>query len=396
MPIGYYNFGNIQQGNQQVVNSMAGLGQQISHAIETHAATQSAKAMLPMLQQQYASGMQKIANGEQGGMADVIQAATLASQNPLTAGIGNNMIAGMQQASHMANTQAYLQGTRLSSMATHPEMYNPDGTLNTNRLGQAAPARPMTAYQQGQLAKNIAESKNNQINEYGALYAGDSKNGIDGIGTIASRINEALKKGEDPDAKDLQNFASMYGIYKQKQSAYGKNAVNNTSIDQAFNDIKGHLTKAKKDIDQQISSLPKGTDPTQAPVPGKIFGNYWHGTKDLSSTQKNLEQAISGLDKINSIGSEASAGTSPSANSQDALILSAQKAIKNGADPKAVQERLNQLIQQMKSPAQQSAPAMPANQPNSQIPAASGAGDVGTEEENPQQQTPVEENESED
>lgn len=396
MPIGYMNFATDVEQNNLTQQSMINLGQSIGRAVELHSAKQQAQTMLPMLQQQYANGIKKIASGDQNGMSDIILAANLAGQNPVTAGMGKNMINGMQQVSHMARTQAFLQGRSSTSMAAHPEMYNPDGTLNTSRLGQAAPARPMTAYQQEEMAKNSATAKNNQINEYGALYAGDSKNGIDGIGTIASRINEAVKKGEDPDAKDLQNFASMYGIYKQKQSAYGKNAVNNTSIDQAFNDIKGHLTKAKKDIDQQISSLPKGTDPTQAPVPGKVFGNYWHGTKDLSSTQKNLEQAILGLDKINSIGSEASAGTSPSANSQDALILSAQKAIKNGADPKAVQERLNQLIQQMKSPAQQSAPAMPANQPNSQIPAASGAGDVGTEEENPQQQTPVEENESED
>jgi len=137
MPIGYANFGTIQQGNQQVVNSMAGLGQSISNAIETHAATQSAQAMLPMLQQQYASGVQKIAQGKQDGMVDIIQAASLASQNPLTAKMGKQMIDGMIQLSHMANTQAYLQGARLSSMATHPEMYNPDGTLNTSRLGQA-------------------------------------------------------------------------------------------------------------------------------------------------------------------------------------------------------------------------------------------------------------------
>jgi len=139
MPIGYYNFGNIQQGNQQVINSMAGLGQSIANAIETHAATESAKTMLPILQQQYATGVQKIAQGKQDGMVDIIQAASLASQNPLTAKMGKQMIDGMTQLSHMANTQAYWQGARLSSMATHPEMYNPDGTLNTSRLGQATP-----------------------------------------------------------------------------------------------------------------------------------------------------------------------------------------------------------------------------------------------------------------
>jgi hypothetical protein len=377
MPIGYYNFGNIQQGNQQVANSMAGLGQQIAGAIETHAATQSAQAMLPMLQQQYANGVQKIAQGKQDGMIDIIQAASLASKNPLTAKMGQQMIDGMTQLSRMANTQAYLQGTRLSSMATHPEMYNPDGTLNTSRLGQAAPARPMTAYQQEQLAKNAAESKNNQINEYGALYSGDPSKNIDGIGSYASKINEAISNGDMPDAKNIQGFASMYSIYKQKQAAYGANAVTNPQIESAFKQIQGKIPQLKGIIKKEQE---KGT------------GN-WFGNTDLNK----VETLIQGIEQLKGLqsagGSVGGASTSPN---QDALILSAQKAIKNGADPKAVQERLNQLIQQMRTPAQQSAPAMPTNQPNSQIPAASGAGNAGTEEENPQQQAPVEENESED
>ena len=51
MAIGYANFEDIQRGNQQVVNSMASLGQQIAGSIENHAQTQAATAMLPALQQ---------------------------------------------------------------------------------------------------------------------------------------------------------------------------------------------------------------------------------------------------------------------------------------------------------------------------------------------------------
>ena len=194
MAIGYANFGTIQQGNQQVVNSMAGLGQSIAGAIETHAATESAKTMLPMLQQQYAGGMEKISSGDTGGMSDIIQAASLASQNPITAGYGKNMIEGMQQASQMARTQAYLQGTQTSSRAAHPEMYNPDGTLNTSRLGQAPQQKPMTAYQQQQIDKNDATAKNSQINAYSALYEGNPKENIEGIGAYSTKINDALPK----------------------------------------------------------------------------------------------------------------------------------------------------------------------------------------------------------
>jgi hypothetical protein len=253
MPIGYANFGDIQQGNQQVVNSMAGLGQSISSAIENHAATQSAQAMLPMLQQQYASGIQKIAAGEDGGMADVIQAASLASQNPLTAGIGKNMISGMTQVSQMARTKAYLQGTRLSSMGAHPEMYNPDGTFNTSRLGQYAPEKPMNAYQAEQLAQNEAKIKDAQINEYGALYAGDPSKNVEGIGDSYSKISDAISQGNTPDAKDLQNFASLYSIYKQKQSSHGKYAIENPQIDNAFQLIKKEIPELTNIVKKESS-----------------------------------------------------------------------------------------------------------------------------------------------
>ena len=53
MALGYIgSLNSLQAGNQQLVNNMVGLGQQISSAIQTNAAQQSAKAMLPMLQQQ--------------------------------------------------------------------------------------------------------------------------------------------------------------------------------------------------------------------------------------------------------------------------------------------------------------------------------------------------------
>jgi hypothetical protein len=128
MPIGYANFGNIQQGNQQVVNSMAGLGQSISNAIETHAATQSAQAMLPVIQNQYSTGMQKIASGDQGGMADIMQAAGLAGQNPYTAHLSNQFITGMTQVNEMARTKA-INEARLDAI-------NARGEFNASLSGQ--------------------------------------------------------------------------------------------------------------------------------------------------------------------------------------------------------------------------------------------------------------------
>ena len=114
MPIGYANFATIEQANNQTVNQLAGLGQQIGNAIETHAATQSAKAMLPMLQQQYQQGMGKIAAGDPNGLGDVYSASVIASQNPLLAPMANHAVNMAQSANinaqHMLRTQMYLQG----------------------------------------------------------------------------------------------------------------------------------------------------------------------------------------------------------------------------------------------------------------------------------------------
>jgi hypothetical protein len=139
MPIGYYNFGNVMAGNQQVVNSLAGLGQQIGHSIENHAATQSAQAMLPMLQQQYKQGLDKIASGDSAGLSDVYGASMIASQNPLLAPMASHAvnIANMAnvQTQHGLRTLAAQQGALMRA--------------NIKAGGTAgAGARPMTGGQQ--------------------------------------------------------------------------------------------------------------------------------------------------------------------------------------------------------------------------------------------------------
>jgi len=369
MPIGYANFGDIQQGQQQVVNSMAGLGQSISSAIETHAATQSAQAMLPMLQQQYQQGMQKIANGEQGGMADIIQAASLASQNPITAGYGKNMIDGLQVASHMANTQAYLQGTRLSSMAAHPEMYNPDGTLNTNRLGQAAPAKPYTPYQQEQSERNATKDRNTQTDEYSQLYDGQTlKDGtkVLGMGGYADKINKAIKDGTDVSAEDLQNFAQRYKYYKTKQSNYGKNAINNEDIDKAYDNIKDHLTIAQSDLEAKIkSATDKGEDPSKIPNPERHWYNsiWTNATNDLTAQNAKLKETIANFEGIHNIGKQGSVGGMPSTSGkwnapkipQDAIQhLLQNPSLAPQFDAKYGKGLSDQLLKQQQTPPQAS------------------------------------------
>ena len=137
MPIGYANFGTIEQANNQTVNQLAGLGQQIGNAIETHAATQSAQAMLPMLQQQYQNGMSKIASGDPNGLGDVYSASVIASQNPLLAPMANHAVNMAQSANinaqHMMRTQAMIQGRNLGLAAKYPGFMDlQTGQINPN------------------------------------------------------------------------------------------------------------------------------------------------------------------------------------------------------------------------------------------------------------------------
>lgn len=276
MAIGYYNFSPIQQGNQQVINSMAGLGQQISSAIETHAATESAKAMLPMLQQQYQAGMQRISAGDPNGMTDIYNASMTASQNPFLAPMAKSALTTAQSANinvqHMLRTQAAQQGAM--------ERYG-------MRYGQEAQEKPMNAYQQEQVEKNASTAKNTQIDEYGALYSGDPTNNVDGIGTLSSKIRESIEKGKAPDAKDIQNFANMYGVYKQKQSAYGKYAVTNPQIESAFSQVQ-----------KQVPALTNLVKKEQAKGTGKWWGNTDPNTVNLLNQDIQEIESMGGLPSV--------------------------------------------------------------------------------------------------
>ena len=171
MPIGYANFGTIEQANNQTVNQLAGLGQQIGNAIETHAATQSAQAMLPMLQQQYQNGMSKIASGDPNGLGDVYSASVVASQNPLLAPMANHAVSMAQSANinaqHMMRTQAMIQGRNLGLAAKYPGFMNlQTGEINPNYTPQAKQSAPVTgstlANQTGKYRNNISPAYNNQ------------------------------------------------------------------------------------------------------------------------------------------------------------------------------------------------------------------------------------------
>ena len=201
MPIGYANFGTIEQANNQTVNQLAGLGQQIGNAIETHAATQSAQAMLPMLQQQYQNGMSRIAKGDPNGLGDVYSASVVASQNPLLAPMANHAVNMAQSANinaqHMLRTQAMIQGRNLGLAAKYPGFMNlQTGEINPNYTPQAKQSAPITGSTLGNLTgkyrNNISTAYNNQ------------KAGL-----------EDFVSGKDSDA--ASNFAQAVNYYQAAQ-----------------------------------------------------------------------------------------------------------------------------------------------------------------------------------
>jgi hypothetical protein len=327
MPIGYANFSTIQQGNQQVVNQLSNLGQQIGQTIDNYAAMQSAQAMLPAIQQQYATGMQKISSGDSSGIANVTQAAGIAGQNPLTAHYSNQMIAGATQANENYRNKL-LTDTRLLSanLGYAGRKYAADLAHPTDAQGNPI-EKPPTAYQQSEMDKASATAKNSQINEYNALYSGDPSKNIDGISTVADRINKTIKDGGTVSTDDMRKFGSLYGIYKQKQSAYGNNSINNTDIDQTYNDIKDHLENAQSDLNKKIKSLPKGTNLSSVEDPNAgWWSKMWGNDKvDLATQKKNIDDTIINLGKIHTIGKpQANAGGMPSATGGMAQGTSAQ------------------------------------------------------------------------
>jgi hypothetical protein len=294
MPIGYYNFGNIEQGNQFAANQLAGIGQQIGQAISTHAQTQAAQAMLPALQESYAQGMQKIASGDPNGLADIYSASATASQVPILAKWAQNAIttgtSANINAQHMARTQAYLQGRGLANMAAHPEMYNPDGTINTSRLGQSAQPKPMTAYQQQSIEAKNAGMRAKQVGLFSNLWNGlpatGSNPSTEGASTAYSNILQSISNGKAPSQDDLNKFAGAYSQYQQTRNALGNVAIQDQNFENAYQQIKQQVPKLNDIINTEKA---KGT--------GHILGGLF-GTNTNDSVINSVKNQINQIQQL--------------------------------------------------------------------------------------------------
>ena len=223
MPIGYANFSTIQQGNQQVVNSMANLGQQIGNAIETHAATQSAQAMLPMLQQQYKQGLEKISTGDAAGLGDVYQASMIASQNPLLAPMASHAVNLANhaniQAQHNLRTQAYLGGRMAtlygqygSGLMSAPAGMNPDWAGKQNQAKSLNPAQQMSAMANFNKIDNDLATKQSD-----ALRLGDQAS-YQQLGQQRQQLRDTLSQG-GMNAPALPAYTSSFEVADQLSQA---------------------------------------------------------------------------------------------------------------------------------------------------------------------------------
>jgi len=349
MAIGYAPFQNIQQGNQQVVNSMAGLGQSISNAINTHAATQSAKAMLPMLQQQYQSGMQKIAGGDPNGIGDIYGAALVASQNPLLAPMASHAI----NLANNANIQT-------------------QHTLRTQAAQQGMMERYQMRYGQGQQQKPItANEKANLITKYrsGANALWDK---------VQDKIPDFINpSGNEKNAEEVSNAIARYNAYKQDLADQGIQFS-----DPNFESAIAQAGETASGLQQQIQK-DKNAIGGQKSFLGMTFGGH-PLSQDFQTMQK----------RVKSIAPSTIQAAQSSASNQDALLNSARNAIQKGANPDAVMKRLQEhgidtSGLNLQTPSNQSAPAMPTNQPTTMIPAVSGMGGMAQAE--PEEPEPVEE-----
>ena len=228
MAIGYYNYSPLIAQGEQTVNQLAGLGKQIGQAIETHAATQSAQAMLPVIQNQYQSGMQKIALGDQSGIGDVVNAAGLAGQNPLTQHLSNQFITGMTQVNELVRNQQLANARVAGAMANY-----------RGKIDAATIAANSKNQNRGPSGTSLFETAIKAPDAWKTTWEGDPSKNIAGISSIAD-----AKSLSDP--KNLSTFMTAYLPYSQQRNTLNQQGqrVNSADFDQAAQ--TAYTTWAKK------------------------------------------------------------------------------------------------------------------------------------------------------
>ena len=307
MTIGYANFSTIQQGNQQVVNSMANLGQQISGAIENQAQTQAAQSVLPALQQSIQNGMQKISSGDQSGLGDIYGAASTASQLPILSGMAKDAISmgnsASQQYQEKARMDALNEG-RLQAIEDRSD----DAIALEKQKAEDKKSSP-TAFQQSEMDNIDVNMKQKQYDAYKQLFNGTEKSdkapGYEGISQYSDNINKAISDGSTISADDMRGLASGYMRYKQIQSNFGNHAIEDQNIESAHDGIFKKLQATSNALQAKIDSAKaNGQDPAAIPIPRSLerFNIGEWGKTDAAGMKDNIDKTIATLNSYKSQG----------------------------------------------------------------------------------------------
>jgi hypothetical protein len=200
MAIGYAPFSTIQQGNQQVVNSMANLGQQISNSIETHAQLQAAQTMLPSLLGQVKQGMGKISSGDSTGLNDVYGAAMSASQIPILAPMATKAIGLAQSANinaqHMLRTQAFLGGKMAGLYGQYGSgLMNAPVGMNPNWQGKQNAPKAMNTSQQMSAMSNFNKLDSELADKQDTALRQGDQTAYDQIAQQRQSLHQTMQQG---------------------------------------------------------------------------------------------------------------------------------------------------------------------------------------------------------
>jgi len=247
MPIGYMNFATDVEQNNLTQQSMINLGQSIGRAVELHSAKQQAQTMLPVIQSQYATGMQKSAQGKQEGIADVIQASALASQNPYTAKMGQNMMTGMTQLNEFTRARQLANARVLGAQIGY-----------AGRIGAAKISHPVDAQgnpiPKGETANETATRTAAQRSAVNKLWSGTST--MPGARDYA----ESFIKGEEDGLKFQESLNQYLALKKDRPGFSDTNFENIINAKRAYD--RGIASgKPKVEVDKMVLDAYKKLSP---------------------------------------------------------------------------------------------------------------------------------------
>jgi hypothetical protein len=225
--------------------------------------------MLPMLQQQYQTGMAKIAGGDPNGLGDVYSASVIASQNPLLAPMANHAVNMAQSANinaqHMMRTQAYLGGKMAGLYGQYGSgLMQPPSGMNPNWQGKQAMGKVPTAGSQVTTLNNFNKLDNDLASKQAdARRLGDTDT-YNQIQQQRADLRNTLAQGQvavpalgGVDALPLDSSKQITDLQKQikAEQAKGKSGFLHSGTDQSkIQALQGQIQELQQSGGSQLPS----------------------------------------------------------------------------------------------------------------------------------------------